>query len=236
MPGVTRPSAFGTPEAGRLLSSAAAASTPGWLVPSWYSLNGTSRSRACQYTSAASAARSALASAGAAGMAICVGVMPREADRQRADGVAQPTRSAERDLLEVGRVARLAGIEQGLPCRLIHLAARVVGQRPRVGADPGGVPRLVIVAEVRGEGTSTMVRAQACRTSRARRTSAPSMGRAGGWTAVGWAAAGAIGDMLAGASAAPTARPAPPRSPRRGSVGPEDLARDRGAATSDVVG
>jgi hypothetical protein len=61
---------------GSLLSSAAAASTPGWLVPSWYSLNDTSRSRACQYTSAASAARSALASAGAAGMAICVGVMP----------------------------------------------------------------------------------------------------------------------------------------------------------------
>jgi hypothetical protein len=52
-------------------------------------------------------------------------------------------------------------------------------------------------------GVSPTLRAQASRTSAARRRIAPSMGRAGGScrfggsVAIGWAAAGAIGDMVA---------------------------------------
>ena len=159
-------------------------------------MNGTSRSSACQYTSTASAARSALASAGAGGIAICVGVMPARLTASGADRVAQPARAAERDLLEVGRVARLAGVEKGPPRRRVYLAARVVRQGPRVGADLVGVARLVAVVGVRGDGGLADLRAQASRTSTARRRMALSIGRICGPVAAACAAAGVTGEGL----------------------------------------
>ena len=80
------------------------------------------------------------------------------------------------------------------------------------------------------------MRAQASRTSMARRCIAPSSGRVGCSAPVGCAAAGAIGDAPGSASAAPSATPAPPRRLRRGKAGSEGGRRDPEPISDGVVG
>jgi hypothetical protein len=58
-------------------------------------------------------------------------VVPHKLTARVPTGIDQPARAAERDLLEVGRVARLARVVEGAPRRRVHLAPRAVRQ-PRV--------------------------------------------------------------------------------------------------------
>ena len=72
-----------------------------------------------------------------------------EADGKCADRVELFARAAERNGLELSRVARCISLERRLECSRINLAAPIVRQAARVGADIVLVTLLIAVGRMR---------------------------------------------------------------------------------------